>query len=181
MTARTQVWERASWPGPDGEMAAGPRKLPGFVVSSFSPLVAEVADRVLRGHYGDPSAAAGQGARTAVVLVSRLGDVATDRAVAAAVDAGRPVQPLLFFQSVPNSVLGHVTTQWQLHGPVVCFSPEGDPEEAALEYADLLFADDEADRALLVLVELASGQGAHGAATALLVGPGDRAAEGVHP
>ncbi|MEU9119860.1 beta-ketoacyl synthase chain length factor [Streptomyces sp. NPDC048506] len=169
----TRIWERASWPGPESDEAAGPRKLPGFVVSSFSPLVAEVADRCLRGHYGDPSAAADQGARTAVVLVSRLGDFTTDRAVAAAVDAGRLVQPLLFFQSVPNSVIGHVTTQWQLRGPVVSFSPEGDPEEAALEYADLLFTDGEADRALLLLVELSTDEGVHGAASALLVAPED--------
>ncbi|AJT62384.1 beta-ketoacyl synthase chain length factor [Streptomyces chattanoogensis] len=177
----TQVWERASWPATESEAAEGPRKLPGFVVSSFSPLVAEVADRCLRAQYGEPSAAADDGARTAVVLVSRLGDFATDRAVAKAVDAGRPVQPLLFFQSVPNSVIGHVTTQWQLLGPVVCFSPEGDPEEAALEYADLLFADGEADRALLVVVELATEEGAHGSASALLVAPEDRPTGGEQP
>ncbi|MFF9196485.1 beta-ketoacyl synthase chain length factor [Streptomyces sp. NPDC014779] len=178
--APLEVLSRGSWPAGDDpagadDPAAGPPKLAGFVVSSFSPLAAEAAHRCLRAHHGEAPVPAERGDRTAVVVVSRLGDFATDRAVGAAVTAGRPVQPLLFFQSVPNAVVGHVATAWGLRGPVVCFSPEGDQERAALDYARLLFEDGEADEALLILVELSvdeeSGTGP-GTATALLVREG---------
>ncbi|MFJ3880389.1 beta-ketoacyl synthase chain length factor [Streptomyces sp. NPDC090077] len=168
-----EVLARGTWPEAGDEVPAGPPRLAGFVVSSFSPLAAEAANRCLRAHHGEAPVPPERGDRTAVVVVSRLGDFTTDRAVGAAVVAGRPVQPLLFFQSVPNAVVGHVATAWGLRGPVVCFSPEGDQEEAALDYARLLFEDGEADEALLVLVESAVEEGVHGSATALLAAPRD--------
>lgn len=129
-----------------------PPAVAGFIVSSFSPLVAEVAARCL--------AAAGPldaelAERTAVVLVSAFGDVTAAVHVADAVDTGRRVGPLMFFQSVPNAVAGHIAAQAGLAGPVVCISAGPDPVGAALELAALLIMDGDADAALLVVAEQA--------------------------
>ncbi|MBO4207227.1 beta-ketoacyl synthase chain length factor, partial [Micromonospora echinofusca] len=127
--------------------------LPGFVVSSFSPLVAAVAERCLTRRHGDRPAPADPGERTAVVLVSAAGDrVSADHVHRTVADGGR-LGPLFFFQSVPNSVAGHVATRWGLRGPVVCLAPVGDPRTEALDSADLLLHDGDADEALLVLIE----------------------------
>ena len=94
------VLSSASWPetDADGEVTA----LAGFIESNFSPLLAEVAGRALR-RRAQPQAA---GQVIAVVMVTALGDVTSATRVAAAVDAGNRVFPLLFFQSVPNAVAG---------------------------------------------------------------------------
>jgi 3-oxoacyl-(acyl-carrier-protein) synthase len=147
---------------------AGPPPLPGFIGSTFSPLVAVVADRCLRSLYGE--VAAKQGEKVGIVLVSRTGDRAAAEHVRAAVAEGKRVGPLHFFQSVPNSVAGYVAARWGLHGPVVCLSPPGDPRQAGFDQAALLIADGDADQVLVVLVEQAS-QG--DTAVAILVSGGE--------
>jgi len=142
-----------------------PPSLPGFVVSSFSPLVAAAADRCLADRHGSPPADVGT--RTAVVLVSASGDARMAEHVAHAVDEGARIGPLLFFQAVPNSVAGHVAARWGLRGPVVCLCPTGDPKADGLAQARLLIDDGDADEVLVVLVEQA---GAAESAHALLVG-----------
>jgi Beta-ketoacyl synthase, N-terminal domain len=159
------VLARAEWPvGPADTLPA----IAGFVVSSFSPLVAEVAERCLTARYGTAPAAT---ERTGVVLASVAGDVATTDAVAAALAAGRRVPPLLFFQSNPNAVVGYVTERWGLFGPVVCLSPAGDPYTDALDAAALLFDDGAADEVLVITADLAHGPGERDHAVAVLVGP----------
>jgi Beta-ketoacyl synthase, N-terminal domain len=135
----------ASWPetDADGEVPA----LAGFIESNFSPLLAEVAARALRAR-AQPQ---GPGNVTAIVMVTALGDVTSAVRVAAAVDAGTRVSPLLFFQSVPNAVAGYLAARWQLTGPVVCVSGTG----AALDMAALLIDDADADESLVVSVDLA--------------------------
>ncbi|OLF19188.1 beta-ketoacyl-[acyl-carrier-protein] synthase family protein [Actinophytocola xanthii] len=147
-----------------------PPPLPGFVVSSFSPLVAVAADRCLTARHGDPPAADAVGQRTAVVLVSGSGDARMAEHVADAVDAGARIGPLLFFQAVPNSVAGHVAARWSLGGPVVCLCPTGEPKAEGLAYARLLIEDGDADEVLLVCVEQA---GAAACAHAVLVSEGE--------
>jgi hypothetical protein len=153
----------AAWP--ESTVDSEPPPVAGFVVSTFSPLVAEVADRCLR------RAPAGT-AVTAVVLVSALGDVASAVHVAAAVDAGTRVLPLMFFQSVPNAVAGYVAASWQLTGPVVCV---GDTA-GGLDVARSLIADGDADRALVVLIEQAGTEqaGTDVAAAVLVAAPEGR-------
>ncbi|GAA1608013.1 hypothetical protein GCM10009789_73050 [Kribbella sancticallisti] len=155
------------WPQSGDDAAAGPPSLPGFVASSFSPLVAVVADRCLRPLYGEPPV----DRRIAVVLVSRSGDRASAEHVRQAVADGKRVGPLYFFQSVPNSVAGYVAARWGLRGPVVCFSPTTEARRVGLEQAALLIADGDADQVLVVLVEQAAGGDT---ASALLVSGGDR-------
>lgn len=156
---------RANWP------EAGDREVPqvpGFVLSSFNPLVAAVADRCLRRHFGEPPAPAAIAERIAMIVVSGSGDVVSAEHVARTVDAGARVGPLFFFQSVPNSIAGHVAARWGLGGPVVCLCPTGDPMTEGLAEASLLIEDGDADQALVVLVE----QSDVDESSAVLVGEG---------
>lgn len=147
-----------------------PAPLPGFVVSSFSPLVANVANECLAARHGSPPVTDHRGQHTAVVVVSGSGDSVGAAHVAQAVDAGVRIGPLLFFQSVPNSVAGHVAARWGLGGPVVCLCPTGDPLADGLAQARLLIDDGDADEVLVVLVEQA---GAERSARAVLVSEGN--------
>jgi hypothetical protein len=170
--ARTQglaVLASAIWP--QSTVDALPA-LPGFLDSSFSPLVAEVAERCLRQEYIQPPVPATRGDRTAIVVLSPLGDLASARRVAAAVAARARVGPLMFFQSVPNAVGGYVATRWGLAGPLVCLS--GGPDD--LDAVTLLLEDGDADEALVVLAEQASRAGVRDRAEAVLVRTASEAA-----
>jgi len=159
------VSSSASWPetDADGEVTA----LAGFIESNFSPLLAEVAGRALRGRDRPPA----PGTVTAIVIVTALGDITSAARVAAAVDAGARVPPLHFFQSVPNAVAGYLAARWHLTGPVVCVSGTS----AGLDVAALLIEDADADEVLVVRVDLAVTDGDRDRAAAILVtGPADR-------
>ncbi|MFF5174577.1 hypothetical protein ACFY3U_18345 [Micromonospora sp. NPDC000089] len=158
------VLAEARWPEPgDGP----PPPLPGFVHSAFHPLAAAVAGRCLDRR----NRPAPEGARCAVLLVSAVGDRASAEHVRATVGAGGRVGPLFFFQSVPNSVAGHVAARHRLDGPVVCLSPTGDPRADGTAEAELLLYDGDADEALLILIDTAPDGAATGA-TAVLLGGG---------
>jgi len=170
------ILARAEWPaGPDDTPETMPR-IAGFVVSDFNPLVAEVAERCLRAHHGSAPADAKRGATTGVVLASRCGDTATHDEVHGALREGRRVMPLLFFQSNPNAVVGHVTARWGLAGPVVCTSPLGDPLADGIAVAELLIEDDAATEVLVIAADLAQDDGPDRAVALLVAGP--RAEEG---
>jgi 3-oxoacyl-[acyl-carrier-protein] synthase III len=153
------VLSSASWPetSADGEVPA----LAGFIESNFSPLLAEVAGRALR-RRAQPRT---DGDITAIVMVTALGDVISATRVAAAVDAGKRVSPLLFFQSVPNAVAGYLAARWHLTGPVVCVSGM----TAGLDVAALLIDDGDAAEALVVRVDLAVTNGGRDHGAAILV------------
>lgn len=146
----------ASWPQTDADTEVP--ALAGFIESNFSPLLAEVAARALRGR-------AQPGNVTAIVIVTALGDLTTAVRTAAAVDAGKRVPPLLFFQAVPNAVAGYLAVRWHLTGPVVCVSGM----RAGLDVAALLIADADADEALVVCVDLAVTDGGRDRAAAIVV------------
>ena len=149
--------------------------LPGFVLSSFSPLVALVADRCLSEYYAEPSVPTASRQRTAVLVVSRSSDLVSAEHVRRTIAGGDRIGPLFFYQSAPNSVVGQIATHWGLGGPVVCISPVGDPLVAGLAEAALLLEDGDADEVLLILVEQGSDDDQHHTADrahALVVGPG---------
>ncbi|MFJ7913013.1 beta-ketoacyl synthase N-terminal-like domain-containing protein [Kitasatospora sp. NPDC096204] len=152
-------------PGRDGP----PPPLPGFAASGFNPLVADTAERCLRAHHGEPPAPG----RTALLLASASGDLDTARAIDRSAEAGQRTGPLLFFQSNPNAVLGHIAARWGLTGPVVAICPaEAEPGHVpaeAFELAALLLADGDADLVLAVAVERTPD--GDRAAAALLAGP----------
>jgi 3-oxoacyl-(acyl-carrier-protein) synthase len=161
------VLASARWPARPGDQLP---QIAGFITSSFSPLVAELAERCLREYFGAPPADPQRAARTAILLASTSGDLVTSAAVAAAVDAGRRVPPLLFFQSNPNAVAGYVAGRWGLAGPVVCTMPAADTLADAHRSARLLLADGDADAVLLIQAEQAAGDhGDYGLAQ--LIGP----------
>jgi hypothetical protein len=172
VAAGVTVTSSASWPesDSDGEVPA----LAGFIDSAFSPLVAEVVARTLRGRDPSDRASGNRDAAdrvTAVVVVTALGDVTSATRVAAVVDAGRRVPPLQFFQSVPNSVVGHLAARWHLTGPVACVTGTA----AGLDMAAQLIEDADADEALVVRVDLKVTDGDRDRAAAVLVtGPADR-------
>src|SRR5437868_238448 len=104
--AGLDVVASGGWPQESGETLPG---VAGFIHSTFNPLAVAASARCLQRR---PTPA--PGSVTAVILASALGDVRSATHVAAAVDGGTRVGPLLFFQSVPNAVAGHVAARWQL-------------------------------------------------------------------
>jgi hypothetical protein len=158
------VLASAQWPA-----GTEPPAVAGFITSSFSPLAAAIADLCLQGYFDARPADAARGERTAIVLASSSGDLGTATAIAAAVDRGQRVPPLLFFQSNPNAVAGYIAARWGLAGPVVCTSPAGDVVSDAIGSATLLIEDGDATAALIVVVDTSTDGGANGAA--LLIGP----------
>ncbi len=161
----------AHWPAHADDPAPAP--IAGFIASSFSPLVAEVAGRCLR--QCDDDDLVEWADRTAIVIASPTGDVVTAVAVARAVDAGSRVAPLFFFQAVPNAVAGHLAATWRLRGPVVCLSPAStDLAEPIAVAADLL-RDGDADAALIVVVTQSTQDPADDRAQAFLVSSVDTA------
>jgi 3-oxoacyl-(acyl-carrier-protein) synthase len=144
--------------------------LPGYVLSSFSPLVAAAADGCLA-QAPEAATAPGGRERTAILLVSAGNDVVSAAHVSDRVAAGRRVGPLLFFQAAPNSVVGQVSAHHGLGGPVVCISPVSDPLAEAMAEAGLLLDDGDADEVLVILVE----QGVPDAGVPDPAGSGDRA------
>ncbi|MFJ9518080.1 beta-ketoacyl synthase N-terminal-like domain-containing protein [Kitasatospora sp. NPDC101801] len=160
----------ATWPPPQGPAELPP--LPGFAASTFNPLVAAVAELCLTRHR-DPDRAGG-GDRTGLLLASASGDRATALAIETAAASGRRMPPLLFFQSNPNAVLGHLAARWGLTGPVVAISPRHAAEPGqipadALELAALLLADGDADQVLVIAAEQAERPGSTDHGTAVLV------------
>lgn len=135
----------ARWPESALDDAAP--SLPGFIVSSFSPIAAETAARCLS-RRPEPRAPV-----TAILITTARGDRESASHVARTVAANGLLGPLLFFQSVPNAVAGHIAARWKLTGPVVCLA---DPA-SALETAALLIEDGDADEALLVRIEQTPG------------------------
>ncbi|GAB4053690.1 beta-ketoacyl synthase chain length factor [Catellatospora paridis] len=172
MTSLVEV-ARGAWP--ESEADTEPPVLAGFVMSTFSPLAAEAAKRCLTRAHGQPPVAAERGLRTAVIISSATGDASTAAEVARAVDGGRRLGPLLFFQAVPNAVAGYVAARWELGGPVVSLSPGGGPDPVTeslaegLAMASLLIRDGDADEALIVVAEQALGDGGRDRALAVLV------------
>lgn len=145
------VLARASWPATTDDTLPA---IAGFTLSSFSPLVAEVAERCLRARYGAPPAVLDHAGSTALVLASARGDTTTNETAEDTAAAGGRVPPLLFFQSNPNAVLGWIAARWQLDGPVLAIAPTGDPLADAQHVAGLLMADGEAAEVLVIAADL---------------------------
>jgi hypothetical protein len=122
----------------------------GFVESTFSPLVYDAIRQCLAGSPGE-----GEGARTALVLASTMGDAGTLDLGSQRLVAGKVSNPLLFMQSTSNAILGRLSIDFALSGPLVALSPLGDLAADLLDTADVLLADGEVDRVVLVGVELA--------------------------
>ncbi|MFE1101161.1 hypothetical protein ACFW4K_11620 [Nocardiopsis alba] len=171
-----RVLARADWPE-EGETAPLP-SVPGFMGSRLVPLTVHVAGLCLGRAYGRSPATPERSERTGVLLVTARGDVENGIAIARAVDGGRRASPLLFFQSIPNSVLGHITGKWGLGGPVLCTSPAGDPWAEALEICRGLIESGDADEILAITAEQGCLEGESDTARARLLAPSPESATG---
>jgi 3-oxoacyl-(acyl-carrier-protein) synthase len=120
----------------------------GFIESAFNPLVHEVSRRCLLDHPGD-------GARTALVLGSAVGDSTTTDLASRLMIGGQVSNPLLFMQATANAILGYLGKEFGITGPMVALSATTDLGSALLDTAALLLDDEELDRVLVVGVELA--------------------------
>jgi len=124
--------------------------LPGFVESVFSPLVFEACRRCLAQRPVD-------GARTAVVLASLMGDTTTADLASRRLVAGRVHNPLLFMQATANSVLGYLSREFGITGQQLSLSTLDDPLAESLAMAEVLLDDPDLERVLVVGVELSGG------------------------
>lgn len=120
---------------------------PGFVESLFNPLVHEVARQCLE-------AGARDGERTAVILASVMGDATTADLSCRRLAAGQHHQPLMFLQSVSNSVLGVIGATFGVTGSMSSIAPrEGVAGELLLQ-ADLALTTQGIDHVLVIGAEL---------------------------
>ncbi|MER6916681.1 ketosynthase [Streptomyces sp. NPDC000594] len=138
---------------PTGE---GPPGVPGFIESRFSPLVRAVVDGCVAD--ADPDGFARRADRTAVLLVTLFGDVTTTDLASRRMLAGQPHNPLLFYQSVPTSILGYVSRAHGIRGPITCLSAHAGSAGEALETAELMLAEPTVDQLLLIGVELTGSE-----------------------
>ncbi|MGA5700053.1 beta-ketoacyl synthase chain length factor [Peterkaempfera bronchialis] len=132
--------------------------VPGFVASAFNPLVRETVRRCLGepGTAGAPNPLVGPYPdSTAIVLATVAGDATTSDLASRKLISGRVHNPLLFFQSVTTSILGHLTIEYGLTGPVSCIAADSGVGEEALAAAELLLTDDAIDQVLVIAAELA--------------------------
>jgi hypothetical protein len=160
------VLSRADWDAKSGPELPG---IAGFIISSFSPLAAYLAEQCLRGFFGAHPVDPDTGTRIALVLASASGDIGTATAIADALDAGRRMPPLLFYQSNPNAVAGHIAARWGLAGPVLATIVAGDALADATDCATRLIEDGEAAAALVIVANQERDGSDHG--SAVLLGP----------
>ncbi|WP_199752945.1 hypothetical protein [Actinoplanes sp. ATCC 53533] len=124
--------------------------LPGFVESVFSPLVFEASRRCLDAHPVD-------GACTAVVLASLMGDTTTADLASRRLVAGRVHNPLLFMQATANSVLGYLSREFGITGQQLSLSTLDDPLAESLAMAEVLLDEPDLEWVLVIGVELIGG------------------------
>jgi len=130
-------WLAAGDFGPDQPATPALPNLVGFAKSPFLNLTRHTMAECLAGWHpgGDQPAALG------IVLASVLGDLTSANQASRSVAVGEVPVPMLFYQSVPVSVLGRLSIEFPLSGPLICLS--GGPElcESALECAEEMLAD----------------------------------------
>jgi len=118
--------------------------VPGFVESDFNPMVHDVASACLAGQDFD-------GDRLAVVLASLMGDATTTDLASTLLAAGQVHNPLLFMQATANSILGYVSREFDITGPLISLSST---DHELFAVADLVLTDPDLDAVLTISVEL---------------------------
>ncbi|HJQ01826.1 MAG TPA: hypothetical protein VJ851_09510 [Jatrophihabitans sp.] len=110
----------------------------GFASSPFINLTWHTMADCLRGGHADPAGPI----RLGIVLASVLGDLVTADRASRSVAAGEVPVPMLFYQSVPVSVLGRVSIDFAATGPLLCLSGGPELAEAAFECAETMLSED---------------------------------------
>lgn len=130
------------------EAAGELEPVPGFIESAFNPLVHHAAAQCLRDREFD-------GSRLAVVVSSLVGDSTTTGLASRLLVAGQVHNPILFMQATANAVLGLLSREFAITGPLLSVSTV---DEDPLDTAELLLTDPELDAVLLLTVELAADE-----------------------
>jgi hypothetical protein len=130
------------------ELSGSLEPVPGFIESNFNPLVYHAAAQCLRGREFD-------GSRLAVVVCSLIGDATTTGLASKLLVEGQVHNAILFMQATANAVLGYLSREFDLTGPLLSMSTVDDDP---LDTAELLLADPELDAVLLLTVELAADE-----------------------
>jgi len=125
-----------------------PGAVSGFIESSFNPMVYECVRRHVS------SGAIRRADRTAIVLGSAFGDATTADVASRNLIAGKSRNPLLFFQSVPNSIMGHLAREYGFTGMISCITYSGNALQSMLQLAELYFNDPEIEQIVLVATEV---------------------------
>lgn len=120
-----------------------------FVESEFNPLVYRAAWPCLAASRDRD----GAGARTGLVLASHFGDSTTLDLASRQLVAGRVHNAILFMQATANAVLGYLSIEFGVTGPVLALSTP-DVSGQLLDTARLWLADDELDQVVVIGVEL---------------------------
>lgn len=110
----------------------------GFATSPFINLTWHTMADCLRDRHAEP----GSPARLGIVLTSVLGDLVTADRASRSVAVGEVPVPLLFYQSVPVSVLGRLSIDFDVTGPLTCLSGGPELAEAAFECTAAMLAED---------------------------------------
>ncbi|MEW2086647.1 ketosynthase [Streptomyces sp. NPDC005283] len=153
---------------------AEPGRVPGFVESAFSPLIKAAVDRCLADVTGG-EAFGEEGARTGLVLATLFGDTVTADLGSKLLTSGLVANPLLFYQSVPTTILGVVARDYAITGPTTCVALRGDLRGEALDLVDMIL-DDGMDQVLLLGIDLATTESRPLSAHAQLTDSGPRTA-----
>jgi hypothetical protein len=124
--------------------------VPGFIESGFNPLVQQCfAPHFANGKVKDPR-------RLAVVLGSTFGDTTTADLASMNLLQGKIHNALLFYQSVPNSILGYLSREQNLTEMFTCFAGYGHTAYAGLSLAELYLGMDSVEQVLVIGVETRS-------------------------
>jgi hypothetical protein len=134
------------WLDGDREATLRVPPVPGFIESTFNPLVYHTVKSLLAGAAG--------AAATGVVLGSELGDTTTSDVASQNLARGRIRNPLLFYQSIPSSILGYLSRELGITGRMSCVS-SGTLLADLLEMADLMLADPRTEQVAVIAIELA--------------------------
>ncbi|MGQ4332370.1 hypothetical protein [Streptomyces hayashii] len=125
--------------------------VPGFSDSPFSSLVVAALSQCLQQLTSEQQVLM-RGSRTAILLASAFGDIATAEAVGSQMAEQRLVPPLLFHQSVPNPVLSLVAKKYGITGAISCLSVSAAVESEALLVAKTILVDGDTDRVLVLVI-----------------------------
>jgi hypothetical protein len=120
----------------------------GFIESPFNPLVYQVASRCLTAQPVD-------GDRVGVVLTSFAGDSVTTDLAAELLDKGQKHNPLLFMQATANAILGYLSKEFAITGPLLSMSAGDSADSGPWALTTLLLADGDLDQILVLGIELA--------------------------
>lgn len=148
--ARSQQEGKALRSDAEPPLAAELAPVPGFIESAFNPLVY----RMIQTHM--ESGGIRRPEKLAIVLASAFGDTTTADSASRNLLAGQVHNPLLFYQSVPNSILGYASRQFGLTGQMTALAHQGDGLSALLELAALYSELPSVEQVLVIGVELRS-------------------------